>query len=202
MIATVLGASGNTGSVVAQRLSAAGAQVRAFARSADKLQTLVQQGIQPVLGDVLDARALTDALRGSDIAYAMVPPRYDAADPIAYYDQVASSLAAALGQSGIRRVVLLSSLGAELSVGTGIVVGLNHVEQKLKALPRLELLILRAGYFYENFLGSIGLIQAMGVNGGATKGDVPIPMIAAGDIGDLAAKAILAGDFTGVHELV
>lgn len=204
MIATVIGASGKTGSVVAQRLRAAGAEVRAFARSADKLKTLVQQGARPVHGDVLDARALTNALRGSDVAYAMVPPRYDAADPVAYYDQVASSLAAAIGESGVRRVVLLSSLGGELSTGTGIVVGLNHVEQKLKALPRLDLLILRAGYFYENFLGSIGLIQKMGVNGSATRGDVPIPMIAASDIGDLAAKAMLAGDFAGVsvRELV
>jgi len=203
MIATVLGASGNTGSVVAQRLRAAGTDVRAFARSADKLTTLTKQGAKAVTGDVLNARDLTAAFRGSDIIYAMVPPQYGAPDPVAYYDQVAASLGTAIAESGVRRVVLLSSLGGELPSGTGIVVGLNHAEERLKALPGLDLLILRPGYFYENFFGSMQMIQGMGVNGGATKADVPMVMISAGDIGDLAARAMLAGDFSGtsVREL-
>jgi uncharacterized protein YbjT (DUF2867 family) len=190
--------------VVAQRLRAGGAQVRAFARSVDKLESLKKQGAKPVLGDVVNPGELTTAFRGSDVIYAMVPPHYSAPDPIAYYDRVTGSLATAIAESGVRRVVLLSSLGGDRSSGTGIVVGLHHVEERLKTLPRLDLLILRPGYFYENFLGSIGMIQAMGVNGSATKGDVPIPMISASDIGDLAARAMLAADFSGtsVRELL
>jgi uncharacterized protein YbjT (DUF2867 family) len=198
MIATVLGATGKTGSVVAQRLRAGGAEVRAFARSADKLEALTKQGAKAVTGDVVNARDLVAAFRGSDVVYAMVPPFYSAPDPIGYYDRVTASLATALAESGVRRVVLLSSLGADRSSGTGLVVGLHHVEERLKTLPRLDLLILRPGYFYENFLGSIGTIQAMGVNGGATKGDVPITMISASDIGGMAARAMLAADFAGI----
>jgi uncharacterized protein YbjT (DUF2867 family) len=198
MIATVLGATGKTGSVVAQRLRAGGAEVRAFARSADKLESLTKLGAKAVLGDVVNPRDLTTAFRGSDVIYAMVPPQYSAPDPIAYYDRVTASLATAIAESGVRRVVLLSSLGGDRSSGTGIVVGLHHAEERLKTLSRLELLILRPGSFYENFLGSLGLIQAMGVNGSATKGDVPITMISASDVGELAARAMLAADFSGI----
>jgi uncharacterized protein YbjT (DUF2867 family) len=64
--------------------------------------------------------------------------------------------------------------------------------------------LLRPGYFFENFFGSLGMIKSMGVNGGATKPDVPVVMIAAADVGDAAARALLAGDFSGtsVRELV
>ena len=93
MIATVLGATGKTGSVVAQRLRAGGAEVRAFAHSPDKLATLTKQGAKSVTGDVMNARDLTAAFRGSDVVYAMVPPLYSAPDPIGYYDRVTASLA-------------------------------------------------------------------------------------------------------------
>jgi uncharacterized protein YbjT (DUF2867 family) len=202
MIATVLGATGKTGSVVAQRLRTAGAEVRAFARSADKLAALAKQGAKAVTGDVLNARDLTAAFRGSDIVYAMVPPQYGAPDPVAYYDQVTAALGTAIVESGVRKVVLLSSLGGELPSGTGIVVGLNHAEERLKVVRGVDLLILRPGYFYENFFGSLGMIKGMGVNGGATKPDVPVVMIAATDVGDLAAKAMLDGfSGTSVREL-
>lgn len=202
MIATVLGATGKTGSVVAQRLRAGGAEVRAFARSADKLAALTGQGVTAVTGNVLNTRELTAALRGSDTLYAMVPPQYDAPDPIAYYDQVSAAFGTAIVESGVRKVALLSSLGGHLPAGTGIVVGLNHLEERLKAVRGIDLLILRPGYFYENFFGSLGMIKGMGVNGGATKPDVPMVMIAAADVGDLAAKAMLEGfSGTSVREL-
>jgi uncharacterized protein YbjT (DUF2867 family) len=204
MIATVIGATGKTGGVVAERLRAAGHEVRAFARSADKLAGLTKLGAKAVAGDVLNPRDLTAAFRGSDVVYAMVPPHYATPDPIAYYDQVSTALGAAIVESGVKRVVFLSSVGGEQPSGTGIVVGLHRAEERLKALPGLNLLLLRPGYFYENFLGSLGMIKAMGVNGGAFRPEVPIAMIAAADVGDAGARAIIAGDFSGasVRELV
>jgi len=204
MIATVIGATGKTGGVVAERLRAAGHEVRAFARSADKLAGLTKLGAKAVVGDVLNPRDLTAAFRGSDAVYAMVPPQYGTPDPIAYYDQVSTALAAAIVESGVKRVVFLSSLGGELPSGTGIVVGLHRAEERLKALPALDLLLLRPGYFHENFFGSLGMIKSMGVNGGATRPDVPVVMIAAADVGDAGARALIASDFSGtsVRELV
>lgn len=204
MIVTVMGATGNTGSVVAEKLLAAGVEVRALGRSSDKLAPLAKAGAKPVVADVLSQAQLSAAMRGSDALYAMIPPLYTTPDILGYYEQAADSIARAIAESGVRRVVFLSSIGAELDRGTGPVVGLHRAEAKLKALAGIDLLLLRPGYFFENFFGSLGLIKQQGVNGGATAPDVPIAMIAARDIGVLAASALQKADFSGVsvRELV
>jgi len=76
MTVTVLGATGKTGRAAAEGLLAAGIQVKAVARSADKLAALAKKGVQPVSAEVTDAAALTAALRGSDAAYLMIPSDY------------------------------------------------------------------------------------------------------------------------------
>ena len=198
MLVTVMGANGKTGHVVAEQLLAAGVQVRALGRSADRLAALTRAGAQPAIGDVHSTTDLTAAFRGADAVYALVPPRLDAPDILAHYEQINGAIATALAESGVKRVVFLSSLGAELPSGTGPIVGLHRGEEKLKKLPGLDLLFLRPGYFYENHFGSLDLIKSQGVNGGATAPDVPVVMIASRDIGEAAAKAIVARDFSGV----
>jgi uncharacterized protein YbjT (DUF2867 family) len=198
MLVTVMGATGKTGQVVTRALLAGGAQVRALGRSSEKLTSLAQAGAQPVVADATRAADLTTAFRGADAIYALVPPNYASADPLGNYDLVNGALVSALKESGVKRLVYLSSLGAELASGSGPIVGLHRGEEKLKALPGLDLLFLRAGYFYENHFGSLGLIKAQGGNGGATAPDVPIVQIASRDIGEIAARALLARDFQGV----
>ena len=62
----VMGATGNTGSVVAQRLLAQGKPVRVIVRSADKAATLAKQGAEIAVADMNDDRALAQALRGAE----------------------------------------------------------------------------------------------------------------------------------------
>jgi uncharacterized protein YbjT (DUF2867 family) len=106
-------------------------------------------------------------------------------------------------ESGVRRVVFLSSLGAELSAGTGPIAGLHDVEERLKTLG-VDLRILRPGYFYDNFFGNLALIKHQGINGGAIAPDVPFPMTDTGDIGAAAADELARGAFKGtsVRELL
>jgi uncharacterized protein YbjT (DUF2867 family) len=197
MLVTVMGATGKTGQAVAEKLLAGGAKVRAMGRDPKKLEPLVKRGAESVLGDTGRAADLTAAFRGADAIYALVPPHYTAADPLAHYDQVSGAIATAITESGVKRVVFLSSIGADLPSGTGPIVGLHRAEAKLKAIAGLDLLLLRPGYFYENHFGAIGLIKSQGVNGGATKPDVPFVQIATRDIGTIAGQALLDRDFTG-----
>jgi uncharacterized protein YbjT (DUF2867 family) len=198
MLVTVMGATGKTGKVVSERLLAAGVQVRALGRSADKLAALQRAGAQPVVGDAHRAADLTAAFRGADAVYALIPPNLATPDILAHYEALNGALATAITESGVKRVIYLSSIGAEQPSGTGPVVGLHRGEEKLKSLPGLDLLLLRPGYFYENHFSAIGLIRGQGMNGGATRPDVPIVQIASRDIGELAAKALVAKDFSGV----
>ncbi len=91
----------------------------------------------------------------------------------------------------------LSSFGAGVPEGTGPIAGLHSSEQKLNALGGLNVLHVRAGYFMENTLTAINMIQAMGIFGHAVLPDLKLPMIATRDIGDYAAGRILKLDFSG-----
>jgi len=200
----VMGATGNTGSVVATRLLDRKAKVRVLGRNADRLAPLTRRGAEAAVADVTSADSLTPAFRGATAVYALVPPNYRSPDPLGHYRGVGDAIARAIEAAGVRRLVFLSSLGAELPSGTGPIQGLHAVEERLRNVPGLDLLILRPSYFFENHFGSLGLIKAQGVNGGALAPDAAFPQVAAEDIGAAAADALGAGDFSGVsvHELL
>jgi uncharacterized protein YbjT (DUF2867 family) len=198
MTVTVLGATGKTGGVVAARLLAAGVKVKAVARSADRLAALQKRGAQAIEADVGDAAALTEALRGSDAAYLMIPGDYTKPDLLGQYRRATEAIERAVRDAGLKRAVFLSSLGGEAASGTGPIVGLHGAEERLRAIEGLTLLLLRAGYFYENSYGTLGLIKHQGINGGAIEPGVSMPTIATADIGNVAADALLKSDFSGV----
>jgi uncharacterized protein YbjT (DUF2867 family) len=198
MSVTVVGATGKTGAVVVEELIGAGVAVKAVARSAGKLDALAKKGAKPVAADAADAAALEAALRGSEALYAVIPGDYTKPDLLGQYLRFGRAVAQAVRGAGVKRVVLLSSLGAERAAKTGPIVGLHQVEEALRAVPGIDLLLLRAGYFYENFYGSIGLIKGQGINGAVIGPDVPMTMIASHDIGVVAAQALVKKDFSGV----
>jgi uncharacterized protein YbjT (DUF2867 family) len=99
--------------------------------------------------------------------------------------------------SGLHYAVFLSSYGAHVPEGTGPIAGLHSGEQKLNAIGPLNMLHLRSGYFMENDLLAIGMIQAMGIFGHAVLPDLKPPMIATRDVGDYAAGRLLKLDFAG-----
>src|SRR6202161_1884419 len=70
----ILGATGNTGSIIADFLLSKGKKVRVVGRDAGRLQRFVRKGAEAFIGDVSDAVALTKAFRGARTAYLMLPP--------------------------------------------------------------------------------------------------------------------------------
>lgn len=198
MTITVLGATGKTGSSVVSTLLGAGVSVRVVARSREKLADLVAKGATAAPAEITDSDALTKVIAGSDAVYAMIPGDYTQPDLLGQYARGAEAIAAAIKAAGVRRVAFLSSVGGELPSGNGPIAGLHQAEQRLRAIPGLDLLLLRAGYFYENHYGTLQLIKQQGINGGALAPDAPITMIEARDIGVVAAQALLKGDFSGV----
>lgn len=193
----VLGASGHTGRVVAENLLEQGQKVRVVGRSAERLRDLASEGAEVFVADVADAPGLTKAFRGVDAAYVMVPPNSTSNDYRAFQDRVSDAIAAAVQNSGIKRVVALSSFGADKASGTGPVVGLYNLEQKLKQIDGVNVLNLRAGYFMENTLPQVAVVRMLGSVAGPVRPDLKLPMIATRDIGEAAAEALLRGDFRG-----
>jgi len=200
----VLGASGNTGSVVARELLAKGAKVRALGRDAMKLSALARLGADVDVADLSDTAALTNIFTGAKAAYLLIPPQIHAEDFIAAADSISTSIASAVRDSGVSHVVALSSIAAQHAERTGPIVTLHRLEEKLKHVPQLSALFLRPAYFMENFMMMIPLVQAMGFLAGGIRGDLKMPMIATRDIGDYAADRLAKLDFTGfsTHEML
>ena len=189
----ILGASGNTGSIIADSLLSKGKKVRVVGRDAGRLQRFVGQGAEAFTGDMTDAAALTKAFSGARAAYLLLPPITSREDQELESDAIAK----AVRESGLPYAVYLSSYGAHVPEGTGPVTGLHSAEQKLNAIGGLNILHLRAAYFMENNLAAIGMIQEMGIFGHALLPDLKLPMTATRDAGNYAAQRLLDLDFSG-----
>jgi uncharacterized protein YbjT (DUF2867 family) len=193
----VLGASGNTGHIVANSLLAKGKRVRVVGRNATHLQPFAAQGAEVLIGDVTDISALNKAFQKADSAYVMIPPNPASRDPLGHQERVTDNIAAAVKSAGIKNVVVLSSIGADKSSGTGPVIALHNFEQKLDRITSANVLFLRAAYFMENTLAQAAIIRMMGSSAGPLRPDLKIPMIASRDIGTAAADALLKLSFRG-----
>lgn len=195
----VMGATGNSGHVVAGYLLSRGKKVRAIGRSEERLQPLTQRGAEPFVCDVADAAALAKAFAGAEGVYAMIPPKMDAKNYRAHQDGISDAIAAAVAESRVKHVAVLSSFGADKSDRTGPVAGLHILEEKLNQISGLNALHVRAGYFMENTLSQIGIIKLLGITAGPLRPELEIPMIATRDIGAFAAERLARLDFGGTQ---
>ncbi|MDD5302919.1 MAG: NmrA family NAD(P)-binding protein [Elusimicrobia bacterium] len=177
----VTGATGHVGKVVAMKLKEAGCDVRKLSRAS------------AVPDD--DLVVLTEAFEGADGAFLMIPPDFEALDLRRRCDELGAKMATAVKAAGVKRVVFLSSLGAHLPEGTGPVLGLHDMEERLNALGIAELVHLRPAYFMENLLGGVGIIARSGVYATALSPDIAIPMISTMDIGTKAAEILAEEPF-------
>src|SRR6185312_15472219 len=107
----VMGASGKTGSAVAERLLEKKDKIRVIGRSAAHLERFTKRGAEAAVGDVTDTKFVTGAFRGASGVYALIPPNYQSPDPLGYYHSTGQAIAKGLKGSGVNRVVFLSSLG-------------------------------------------------------------------------------------------
>jgi len=193
----ITGATGNTGGVVAEKLLADGEKVRVIGRDTGRLARFLQNGAEAFATDLTNAVGLSRAFDGARAVYALVPPSITSADVRAYQERVTDALTAAIEKASVPYAVVLSSFGADKADMTGPVVGLHNLEQKLNGLARLNALYLRAGYFMENLLPQVAVIQNFGIVGGPLRADLRIPMIATRDIGGAAAELLRKPDFAG-----
>ena len=193
----ITGATGKTGSAVAEALLAKGQKVRVIGRDAAKLKGFTAKGAEAAVGDLGDRAFLTKTFKGADAVYVLIPPNLGVADFRAYQKQIGEIIVAAIKGSGVKYVVHLSSQGAHLPDRTGPIVGLHDQEERLNSLDRVNVLHLRPTYFMENLLMNIDLIKKMNIMGSAVRGNVKFAMIATKDIGVYASERLMKRDFSG-----
>lgn len=193
---SVMGASGNVGSKVADLLLREEQDVRVFGRSAERLEAFGHRGAEVVVGDAINVDDLQMLFRGAGAALVVLPE--DVTDPrfIANRSAMSRAITQALSDQHVSHVVLASAIGAYRDRGVGPAAGLHELEGLLFTMGGANVLSRRAAWYMENLLANIPMIREQGINGSAIRGDHKFPMIATDDVAEGAAQHLLRREFT------
>jgi uncharacterized protein YbjT (DUF2867 family) len=185
----VAGVSGHTGSVVADELLRRGRNVRVIVRKPEKGEPWKAKGAEVAVAGVEDEIALARAFEGVDGVYLLSPPDMASTDMIGRGRKVGDAFASAIRKSGVKHVVFLSSIGAQVESGTGPIRSVREIEQRLTPLG-INVTLLRPTYFIENWGASLGPASTDGVFPSFLPGSMRFAQIATRDVGVAAADAL------------
>lgn len=194
----VTGAAGHVSKPLTEMLLEKGHQVTVVGRKPQNLNDLVKLGATAAIGDMADVPFLTETFKGADGVYLMLPPSWDSNNIKQTSVDLAVGFVEAIKASGVRNAVYLSSYGAHRLGDAGAITGMGLGEVVLNTLKDVNILHLRAGYFYTNLLLSIDLIKTSGIMGNMF--DIPegtFTVVDPIDIAKVAADALIAQDFQG-----
>lgn len=187
---TITGSLGNIGKPLIKNLVSAGHEVTVISSNVDRQADIQKLGAKTAIGSVADSDFLTDAFTGADAIYTMTPPNMGGSDIIVNTTKAGKAFVEAIRKSAVTRVVLLSSIGADVPEGTGPIAGLYNIEQLYNQLEGVSITFLRAGYFYINFYNDIPMIKGMHMMGGNFPATASIPLVHPADIAVAIAEEL------------
>lgn len=177
----VTGATGNVGSQVIRELLERDVLVRAFVRDRERASAMLGEGVELAVGDFGDPESLRRALEGVEgvfLACANQPRQVE------YETRVID----AARELGVRRIVKLSALGAEIGSPVAFWDWHARIETHLRA-SGIPSVILRPSFSMANLLASAEAVQDTGKLF-APAGDAGISMIHPRDVGTVAAVTL------------
>jgi uncharacterized protein YbjT (DUF2867 family) len=190
----VTGSLGNISKPLAHELVQKGHTVTVISSKPEKQTDIEALGATAAIGSLEDVDFLVSTFTGADAVYCMVPPNnyFDLnLDLLAYYRRLGNNYARAIEQSGVKRLVNLSSIGAHLKQGSGILLGAHDVEQILNERSSdVAITHLRPTSFYYNLFGYIETIKAVGSISANYGADDEIPWVSPIDIAAVIAEEI------------
>ena len=182
----ITGVTGKVGGAVARALLAGGQSVRAVVRNADKAQVWKDQGCEIALATIEDEASLTVAFQGAEGVFVLVPPNFDPSPEFSEAREIGKTLYSALAAARPKRVVYLSTIGAQARE-MNLLTQHSIIERAIGDLP-IPITFLRPAWFMENCHWDLAPAREMGVVPSFLQPlDKPVPMVAAADIGKLAA---------------
>ncbi|GAA2140941.1 NAD(P)H-binding protein [Streptomyces synnematoformans] len=197
--------TGRVGSRAVRLLLQAGVRPRVLVRDPARLDPATRDLVDVRRGDLTDTAFVRAATAGARTVFWVDPPLPlrpagvgvppTGADPVAASEQAAAGVVEAARAGDVARVVLLSSVGAELRRGAGHIDALGRIEESLDATGA-DTLHLRCGYFFSNLAMSLDDL-ARGVLPTQFHPERPMAWVDPRDIGDVVAARLLAEDWKG-----
>lgn len=185
----VTGVTGKVGGQVAMKLLAAGLPVRAVLRDAAKAPAWGALGCETALASMEDAAALSAAFSAAEAVFVLLPPVFDPSEAYAETQANAAALVAALQRAQPRRVVALSTIGAQVGE-ENLLTQLQMMERAFAALT-MPVAFLRPAWFMENAAWDIDGARTLGVVPSFLQPlDKPVPMVATADVATTAAQML------------
>ncbi|GHO90364.1 NmrA family transcriptional regulator [Reticulibacter mediterranei] len=193
--------SGNVGRLVTDQLLQTKEEVVIISRHPEKVANLVAHGASLMEGSIDDPSVLDRALNGADTLY-WATPTIPHPDYHNWSARAAQTAAEAVKRHEVKRVVVLSTWGAQHGPGAGPVGVHLAIETAFQAAAP-HVTILRAAIFMEDFvtipsaLNHIGMIAAQGTIFGPFDPAKKVPIVAARDVGEKVVEALLDTRWSG-----
>ena len=155
---TITGSLGNISKPLAKELVYKGHAVTVISSKPKKQKDIETLGAKAAIGTIEDVAFLTATFTGADAVYTMLPPPdYSNLNPnldlLAECRKIGNKYALAIRQSGVKRVVHLSSVGAHLDKGNGLLIFHHIMEKILGELPSdVAITFIRPTGFYNIFI--------------------------------------------------
>jgi NAD(P)H dehydrogenase (quinone) len=191
----ITGITGKVGGALARTLLASGQSVRAVVRDARKGRSWGKEGCEVSDAEMEDAAALAAAFKGMDGVFVLPPSEFDPAPGFPEARAVITAVKDALGTACPKRVLCLSTIGAQ-ATQPNLLAQRTLMEQQLGELT-IPVTFLRPAWFMENFAWDVASARDSGVIASFLQPlDKPVPMVAAADVGRVAAE-LLQQDWQG-----
>lgn len=199
---TILGSLGNIGKPLTELLVKANHEVIVVSTNDDKKAAIENLGAKAAIGTITDIEFLTAVFKGSDAVFSMTPPNMGGTNIIENTTNAGLNISKAISNSGVKRVVMLSSIGADSPIDNGPIKSLYNIEQLFNDLSDVSVTFLRAGYFYTNLYGSLPMIKNSGIIGGNYPGSTAIPLVHPKDIAVAVANELVKTDLQSNIEYI
>jgi len=145
----VLAATGHIGSCVVENLKSTGNNIIAVTHDADKARSVTGGPVKGAAINLEDADALRDVFRKSKRAFLLVPQAPPTSDTNTEEMNTAKSIADAVKGSGLEKVLVVSTYGAQKGDAIGDLSVLWEFERLIKATG-VPLAVNRGAYYYTN----------------------------------------------------
>ncbi len=189
------GSLGNIGKPLTQELVQKGHSVTVISSNPEKQKDIEALSAKAAIGTMQDVAFLSATFNGADIVYLMeawegIGNMFDKdVDFVAEFNKIGNIYKQAIEQSGVKRIVHLSSIGAHTDKVNGSLLVHHNVEDILKQLPdEVAIKFVRPVGFYTNLFRYMESIKTSDAIVQAYGGDQKEPWVSPLDIAAAIAE--------------